>query len=1031
MENGKSLERIKEFFNRMNYFLDEGILKRFYAAIMTKPRFVILSGPPGTGKTSFALLFAKAWEMVGYGGDGEEGKGEISNVVDINGEKYGIFRYWVYICPNKKCENLQAIRTNNYLVSFEGRGIIRCIDLKTGKSYSRGLNFTDFGITFDSISYVAITYDEKYIFMGFKKSDSEYISFVFKLEDLQEVEKYEDKVDSYWIGIYHIFGPQTFRLIKELKGFKGYEWILDRYLVVWGNVIRVYDMKKGEIVREYETNDSLVKTKLSPDNRYLVLEFKGELKVIDLKKRKEIFLESNVERFKILYDKYLVVLASDYAVIYDLEKNEEIGTFRREGCYKIEKIEFPFFYIHNYKECAIIYDLRKRKPYYLSGEIIDKEGNIIVIKDDKGNYYLFDLETGNNISGNFDNVKLINDKYFLVNPKGGKCTLYYIDRDKKLKKKKEFDIECGKLFISPDKNYVAIIEDSREAKVYLLYLQDLQKIKTTSTGFYYDWRFKINNNGYAATDDIFNWRIVLFKLENGWIEKWSYGYSEQLIDSYGCGHYPYSFGFSPGGRYFWVTDETDDNIYIIILYDTITSQITKLPIIKLYDKIKFDKTERYLCIEFKEDNIKVIDFDDPKKSKEFKANFNSASFISKYFICKGKDKFIILDLETWEEFQYDLRKWKQGILQESDKLTLFDKIENRVIEIPTHIQGEIEDFDFNNIEIEDFRFNNILGLLISENYSLYLSIWDINAKNEIWREEIYMPFDEFYVYSSVITLKRKRADIMKIYIKKLFGFENIADIKPSYKNEVKELKDLHDALIQAQKSDRILLLRVRPEWTNPRDVLGYRNINGQFVKGPIYDFIKRANGDKQNLYFLILDEMNLSHPEYYLSDIISAMETGGKMIIDGEEIEYPENLVIVGTINRDETTQNLSPRLLSRAITLEFRTKWDNDELAKIFKEIDEELKKVGLGIGYREYVRAKEFIKNSMEVGYDEITALDDYINSKIVPRIRGIREDFIKDGENILENIINKCEELGLKKTKESLEKKRKMLESRGIVE
>ncbi|MEO0148735.1 MAG: hypothetical protein ABIL35_08415, partial [candidate division WOR-3 bacterium] len=66
----------------------------------------------------------------------------------------------------------------------------------------------------------------------------------------------------------------------------------------------------------------------------------------------------------------------------------------------------------------------------------------------------------------------------------------------------------------------------------------------------------------------------------------------------------------------------------------------------------------------------------------------------KYFICEGKDKFIILDLETWEEFQYDLRKWKRGILQESDKLTLFDEIENRVIEIPTHIQGEIEDFHF-------------------------------------------------------------------------------------------------------------------------------------------------------------------------------------------------------------------------------------------------------------------------------------------------------------------------------------------------
>ncbi len=643
----------------------------------------------------------------------------------------------------------------------------------------------------------------------------------------------------------------------------------------------------------------------------------------------------------------------------------------------------------------------------------------------------------------FKQVRLINDKYFagIIRENNNMiCNIYRIEPQQlklldSFKVEDKLDFETFK--VSPDRKF-AVIFDKRwgEIKVFLL---DLRKygnkiIKLTYTKSYYYPRLKIYNEEkewkFLVTYNYKDEKISLFDVYKGWKEIWNYEWEHNAIPD---------FNFSPDGKFLAVWEGYGYTLYI---YDIKSGQIYNYEFDDKYSirRVEIDKTERYLYIGFYENIIKVIDFDDPKKSKEFIADFSSAEFVSKYFICESEkdNKLIILDLDNWEEVQYDSEKWiKKGkkYLIQADKRIIFDGENERVIEIPAKIHGKIEDFDLEK---------NILVLKISERDSLYLSIWDINAKKEIWREEIYTSFDNFYISSSdenfEITLENKRAYIMKIYIKKLLGFEEITDIKLSDKKEGEKPKDLYDALIQAQKSDRVLLIRVRPEWTNPRDVLGYRNINGQFVKGPIYDFIKRANGDKGNLYFLILDEMNLSHPEYYLSDIISAMETGGKMIIDGEEIEYPENLVIVGTINRDETTQNLSPRLLSRAITLEFRTNWDlvlkndnfqvgNHKLAEIFKGIDEELKKAGLGIGYREYVRAKEFIRNSKNVGYDEIKALDEYINSKIVPRIRGIREDFIKGNENILENIIEKCE--GLEKTKKSLEKKKEILESRGIVE
>ncbi|GEM_PF-5057701 len=248
-------------------------------------------------------------------------------------------------------------------------------------------------------------------------------------------------------------------------------------------------------------------------------------------------------------------------------------------------------------------------------------------------------------------------------------------------------------------------------------------------------------------------------------------------------------------------------------------------------------------------------------------------------------------------------------------------------------------------------------------------------------------------------------------------------------------------------SDNVLLVRVKPNWHDSSDILGYVDIHGNFRKGLIYDFLKRASEDRENLYFLILDEMNLSHPEHYLSDIISAMESGGYIEIPNTDkrIPYPHNLVIIGTVNLDETTKNLSPRLLSRAVTITMRTNWDlitddvslgtGKSLKELFKKIDEALSKANLGIGYREYVRAKEFIEN-VDDDIEKLKLLDAYLKSKIVPRIRGTREIFElrtdgQYGKSILDDIIKTLREYNLEETAKALEVKKAILENQGYVE
>ena len=135
------------------------------------------------------------------------------------------------------------------------------------------------------------------------------------------------------------------------------------------------------------------------------------------------------------------------------------------------------------------------------------------------------------------------------------------------------------------------------------------------------------------------------------------------------------------------------------------------------------------------------------------------------------------------------------------------------------------------------------------------------------------------------------------------------------------------------------LVSVRPDWSDSSDLFGHVDLNQKFVPGAIIDFVKQAELNPTKPYFLCLDEMNLARVEYYMSDILSAIETrryeNGMIITDpvisstnyGNDtsaagrygkVVLPGNLYIVGTVNMDETTFPFSKKVLDRANTIEF-----------------------------------------------------------------------------------------------------------------
>lgn len=168
-----------------------------------------------------------------------------------------------------------------------------------------------------------------------------------------------------------------------------------------------------------------------------------------------------------------------------------------------------------------------------------------------------------------------------------------------------------------------------------------------------------------------------------------------------------------------------------------------------------------------------------------------------------------------------------------------------------------------------------------------------------------------------------------------------------------------------------LIVPVGADWTDNARVLGFYNPLadngvGKYEKTGIIKLIERANNNPEIPYFLILDEMNLSHVERYFSDFLSHMEIPdnpfeleGYRNEDDEvtgKLPYPKNLFVIGTVNIDETTYMFSPKVLDRANVVEFKP--NKDDVMNMFSSASKEVKIASAKSGV-----AEAFLKLAKEI--------------------------------------------------------------------
>lgn len=254
---------------------------------------------------------------------------------------------------------------------------------------------------------------------------------------------------------------------------------------------------------------------------------------------------------------------------------------------------------------------------------------------------------------------------------------------------------------------------------------------------------------------------------------------------------------------------------------------------------------------------------------------------------------------------------------------------------------------------------------------------------------------------------------------------------------LKYARAVHGLTSEATADPFIFECPVRPEWTDPSGLTGYYDVlTNRYVVPTFLEAVLVATAHRSSPVFVVLDEMNLARVEYYLSDILSAIEIRDGVLrlhsnsvpLEGTtgtsvpaQIPLPRNLFIISTINVDETTNPVSDKVLDRASVIEMSAvdipgflsslEARYPELAAAraasepkLTEIHRFMQQHSLGFGYRlleEFVRYHAFDAQHLGSAPDEVT--DQLLVQKVLVKLRGSERQ-----RTLLNNLNQSCEGL-----------------------
>lgn len=262
--------------------------------------------------------------------------------------------------------------------------------------------------------------------------------------------------------------------------------------------------------------------------------------------------------------------------------------------------------------------------------------------------------------------------------------------------------------------------------------------------------------------------------------------------------------------------------------------------------------------------------------------------------------------------------------------------------------------------------------------------------------------------------------------------------------------------LNSGEPDSAQIIEVQAGWRDKDDLFGFYNAfekrfaESEFTKA-LYRALLPTNADRPMV--IVLDEMNLAHPEQYFGTMLSVLENavGQDVYIDlltsaipglpekfeGSRLPLPRNVWFVGTANHDETTVAFADKTYDRAHVQELPSRHqvfsarrhgldepisflaleeafamaaqdlrEEVDLVRTFlnEHLHEQLARFGVGWGNRLERQLERFVPVVVQAGGSITEAVDHLVATKLVRKLEdrfGVNPDDLDELANNIETL------------------------------
>lgn len=236
------------------------------------------------------------------------------------------------------------------------------------------------------------------------------------------------------------------------------------------------------------------------------------------------------------------------------------------------------------------------------------------------------------------------------------------------------------------------------------------------------------------------------------------------------------------------------------------------------------------------------------------------------------------------------------------------------------------------------------------------------------------------------------------------------------------------------------VVSVQPSWRERTELYGYFNeFTKRYSETEFLRSIYEANYYRDP-HLVILDEMNIARVEYYFAemlsilemprqeewkvDIVTAVWDNDPCLIEGGNVQIPNNVWFVGTINNDDSTFAVADKVYDRAIPIDLDSRADafecemtppiyvsTDRLNALFDEAKQLypvsqasleklevlnaylIKTFRLAFGNRIMKQIRDFVPCFIACGGTEIQAIDFIVAKKVLRKFESLSLGFMRD--------------------------------------